>query len=100
MRKYLTSDLDGLDRYSAVEMAASPFKSQMVFVQPGFHAASEPVYLQRLEPLVGQPLRYAANCSSARTTCFQSGLSWTGYSPVSQFPWPEISPAGRLPLLS
>src|SRR5947199_5369648 len=46
-------DLDSPDCHAAAEVATSPLESQMVAVEPGFHAAAESVYLSRSTDVAG-----------------------------------------------
>ena len=45
------SDLDSPDCHPAAQMAAPPFQSQVVPVEPGLHAAAKPLYLSRFDRL-------------------------------------------------
>jgi hypothetical protein len=74
------SDLDSPDRHSAAQMASPSFQSQVVAVEPRFHAAYEPLYLPRFDRMARQPLRYARHSPRISATYPRAGLIWTGYS--------------------
>src|ERR1039457_5236485 len=50
------SDLDGVDRHAAVEMAAPPLEGEMVLLESGLHAAFESVHLPGSAAVAGESL--------------------------------------------
>ena len=61
------SDLDGVDRHAAVEMAAPPLEGEMVLLESGLHAAFESVHLPGFAAVAGESLRHPAACPTNRT---------------------------------
>src|SRR5262245_7316294 len=59
-------------------MAAPPLEGELVFVQPGIHAAAEPVYLPRVDQVAAQSHGNATAATRCGTAHLRPELIWTG----------------------
>src|SRR5690606_30696579 len=72
-------------------MAASPFQSQLVFVQFGLDAAAEPVHLPRPDQVAPRSYGNAAAAPRRRATYTGTAVTWTGCGTSNPRPPPEAA---------